>query len=368
MNENLIEINSSEDLLNNFLNQNENPDVAITSEKEEDNTTIITEGLKTPDIDNLDIVSTAPDDLIVEEEVEQNITEDKSVETIKSESEYSFKALADYLSDEGVIEFEDSDELEDSPEVLINSVKSTIAKEIENYKNSIPEKAKNLIEYLEKGGDVEKYIETISKPFDINNANLDSESDQEKIVREYLKLQGFEQEDIDETVQSYSDSLILETQAKVASKQLKKYYDKQEAELLKQQEQALEAQKQEYENYVAKLNTTIDTSESIAGLPISNKDKADFKKYLLAVDKNGNSQYAKDLAEDPIKSSIELAYLKYKKFDFTEAIKKGETEATKKLKNIFKSKETTIGTGKSIQEAVSKDAFAAFRGFAPNKK
>ena len=364
-----LDINSSADLLNEFLGQQDGAP-EVTDQVLNDRTEDEVEGVDkitpkppvaTPDNTELGIINELPEGFETEE-TEKETTE--TTPTKDTESNYSFKALAGFLSEEGIIDFEDSTELQDTPEVLFESVKNTIAKEIQSYKDSIPEKAKNLIEYIEKGGDVDSYLTAIQKPFDLTTLDLTSESDQEKAVREYFKIQEYTQEEIDETIKDYKDSLILDKQAKVATKQLQKYFDKREELVLAEQAEQAEAQKAAYSNYITQVSTKIDTAETLAGLPLTAKEKTEFKKYLLAVDKEGLTGYAKEVAEDPVQTQVELAYLKFKKYNFANAVKAGESAAAKKFKEIFKSNETTIKTGKSSEEVASSglDAFAAFRG------
>ena len=369
-----LDISQSSDLLNDFLNQQDS-----SLEGQHDNKIINDEGdtsvdkITTNPSKEIEIINDLPEgfdfDKTVDDPIDDDVTIDNSEDNSTEDNNYSFKALAGYLSEEGIIDFEDAEGLEDTPEVLFESVKNTIAKEIQSYKDSIPDKAKKLIEYIEKGGDIDTYLEVIQKPFDIKNIDLTSESDQEKVVREYFKLQDYTQEEIDDTINDYKDSLILEKQAKVVSKQLVKHFDKAEEALIKSQEQELEARQEQYSKYITQVNTTIDTAEALAGLPITPKEKSEFKKYLLMTDKQGMTQYAKEVAEDPVKTQLELAYIKFKKFDFSNAAKKGETAATKRLKDIFKSNETNIKTGKSIEQTTSSISdLSAFEQFKARNK
>ena len=364
-----LDINSSADLLNEFLGQQggapEVTDQVLTDRADDEVEGVDKITPKVPNTDNdnseLGIINELPEGFDTGEEDEEVV---ETTEVDKSESNYSFKALAGFLSEEGIIDFEDSAELQDTPEVLFESVKNTIAKEIQSYKDSIPEKAKNLIEYIEKGGDVDSYLNAIQKPFDVNALDLTLESDQEKAVREYFKIQEYTQEEIDETIKDYKDSLILDKQAKVATKQLNKHFEKREELALAEQAEEQEAQRTAYSNYINQVSTKIDTAETLAGLPLTAKEKTEFKKYLLAVDKEGLTGYAKEVAEDPVQTQVELAYLKFKKYNFANAVKAGETAAAKKFKDIFKGNESTIKTGKSSEEVASSglDAFSAFRG------
>jgi hypothetical protein len=367
-----LEITASPDLLNEFLGQQEGaPEVTEPTSVITDGGTQVTETITPKPAEGLEIMNELPEGFNTPDAADDTEGADDSNqgadETARDSSGYSFKALAGYLSEEGIIDFEDAEGLEDSPEVLFESVKKTIDKQIQEYKNSIPDKAKQLIDYLEKGGTVDNYINALTKPFDVSTLDLESESDQERAVREYLRLEDYSQEEIDEMVDTYSTALILDKQAKVAVKQLDKHYSKVEQNLLAQAAQEQEARQEQYQNYISTVNTTIDTADAIAGLPITPKEKADFKRYLLQADKEGFTPYAREVAEDPIKTQLELAYLKFMKYDFSKAIKVGETQAARKYKDIFKSNETNIKTGKSIEEVSSNMDLSAFSQFRSKK-
>ncbi len=301
----------------------------------------------------------------IEDETEEEV--ETNVETSDEEDEddgeaYSYKAVLRHLNDEGLVDFEDSEDLEDKPELIFESVKNTIVKGIEDYKESIPDKGKKFLEYLEKGGDPDTYFEALQKPFKISDLDLSEEGDQETVVREFLKSQDYSQDEINETIADYKDSLILEKQALVASKKLDKVFAKKEDELIKHQEAIKEQEKTQYITYINTLNDTIENSTELAGLPLTKKEKDQFRQYLLATDKQGLTQYQKEVQENPVKTQLELAYLKFMKYDFSKAIKKGETEATKKLKDIFKKNEKTVTSGRSVEtDTTAGDDFAAFR-------
>lgn len=356
-------INQDSDLFKNFVNDEEpDADLKITNELP-----IVTDITTEVDEDNeLEITNVVPDIETTkdnedddEEEVDKNTDGDSDIDNKDS---YSYKAFAKYLNDEGIVDFEDNDEIEDTPEVLFESVKKTIQKEIESYKNSIPAKAKDIIEYLEKGGDIDKYLNTIQKPFDIKDMDLNSESDQERIVREFLRSQDYTPEEINEAVIDAKDSLLLEKQATLASKKLDKIFSKKEQDLLSEQSEQQELQKSQYVEYINNIQNVIDTSTEMAGLPLSEKERKEFKTYLLAVDKEGKTQYQKDTENDP-KTQIELAYLKFTKYDFSKAKRSGETEATKKLKDIFKKNEVTPKSAKEVVNENSDNDLSAFNIF-----
>lgn len=275
----------------------------------------------------------------------ESTSKDDSTEE-ETEVEYSYKALANYLAEQGVIDFEDSDDIEDTPEILEEAVLNTAKNMVKEYKESIPTEGKLFLDYLEKGGDPTKYLQTLEKPIDFDNFDLEDEVNQKRVVKEFLASQGYSSEEIDEEIKDYEDALILAKKAKTAANKLKGIYSKQKEELLAQQEQELKQRQKQVDEYINNIKTTIESSTDFAGLSISKTDKKKFEQYLLGRDKEGLTQYERDLQKDPIKTQLELAYLKFKNYDFSKIKNQAVTEETKRIKGIFKAKENTV-KGKS---------------------
>lgn len=292
---------------------------------------------------------------VIEEEEEE--VEDNSDEV---EVEYSYKALATYLAEQGVIDFEDSEDIEDTPELLEEAVLNTAKNMVNEYKESIPAEGREFLEYLEKGGNPSKYFEVLQKPLDFDNLDLEDEDTQKQVLREYLASQDYSSEEIEEELKDYEDALILDKKAKTASKRLEKIYQKRKEALL-QEQAAMEAErKKQMDNYIKELKSTINNSSSLGGLPVSASDKKAFESYLLDRGKDGLTQYEKDLQENPTKTQLELAFLKFKKFDFSKIEKRVKTEETKRIKGIIKTKDVTP-KGKSKRIDSSKNDLSGFR-------
>lgn len=265
------------------------------------------------------------------EEVED--LEDEEEEE-SEESGYNFKALASALAEEGVIDYEASEEDDNSIELISNAVTNTAKSMLEEYKESIPEQGRKFLDYLEKGGDPNKFFETISSS-KVTDLDIEDESNQKRIISEYLKLSDYSDEEIAETLQDYEDGLILEKQAKLASKRLGKIYEKEEEKLIKSQEESIKAEQKKFDEYVNTIKTSIDSADSLAGLKISKAEKKSLQSYILDKDKTGLTQWQKDLQENATQTQLELAFLKMKKFNFENITAKTKTDITKKYKSIF---------------------------------
>lgn len=294
-----------------------------------------------------------------ETETESTDETDTSEEEVE-EVEYSYKALATYLAEQGVIDFEDSDDIEDSPEILEEAIMTTAKNMVQEYKESIPIEGKLFLDYLEKGGDPAKYIQTLEQPIDFDNFDLEDEGNQKRVIKEFLANQGYNSEEIDEEIKDYEDALILSKKAKTAANKLKGVYSKQKEALIAQQELELKERQKQVEEYIGNIKSTIENSNDFAGLSVSKSDKKKFEQYLLGRDKEGLTQYERDLQKDPIKTQLELAYLKFKNYDFSKIKNQAKTEETKRIKNLIKTKETTV-KGKSKRVESNKPDLSGFR-------
>ena len=293
-----------------------------------------------------------PEDTI-EEEVET--TEDAVETDVES---VSYKAIVDYLADNGIIDSVDDYDGEDSPEVIEMAVERTARNLVENYKESIPEVGKQFLDYLEKGGDPSKFISSLETPIDFNNVDLTDEDTQKKVYTEYLKSIDWTHEEIEQELADAEDNLSLERKANTAIKKLEKTHKAKQEELNAQLEREQQAQVQAYNNYISEIKETINNSNNIAGLVVSPSDKSDFEKYILERDSEGLTKYERELQENPVKTQLELAYLKFKKYDFGKVAKQAETQATKRIAGIIRNTDKTAAKSPQITKRDAGDLSA----------
>ena len=299
-----------------------------------------------------------------EDSSETGEVEDKSKDTkVKEEKEvkpdtteeveevnYSFKPLIEAMGEFGILDLEEDVEVEDSAEALVENFEKTINSRVERglneYKDSIPELGKQFLDYLEQGGDPRAFIEAQTSDIDYNTLDLEDESNQKRVIKEWLKTQDYSNDEIKETLQDYEDSMLLEKQAKLAIKKLEKIESNKTAILLKEQEEQNKIAQKQVQEYISNVQTFIKGSTEIAGLAINQNEKNTFEDYLFKRGKDGLTQYQRDINADPQKTQVELAFLKFKKYDFSKVAKQAESSAAAKIrKNIIAKTETTVKGG-----------------------
>lgn len=227
------------------------------------------------------------------------------------------------------------DEKPDSMEGLINYIEDTVAE------NSKPQYADDRIAqldaYVKNGGKFEDFYNGMSQNIQYDNMDMEDESNQKMAVRDYLKLSGYSDEQIDKKIERYEDADMLEDEATDAIERLKEH---QEYQLQQQQEEqeALRAQQQQQaQQFVTNLSNTINSLDNIRGVAIPKQDRKALFDYITKVDASGMTQYQKDFNANMTENLIESAYFTMKGDALIgEAKRTGQTTAAEKLRKMLR--------------------------------
>ena len=245
----------------------------------------------------------------------------------------------------------DEEEAESKPknvQELISYFKTVIEE------NSKPDFASEEIEaldaYVKQGGDLKKYLQ-IDAELDLDDIDLDEESNQKAVVKMLLKEKGFSSKQIDKKISKYEDAGLLEDEAQDAIEDLKEIREERKQQLLKEQEKA---HKQYQEQQRAFYNNVVDEIKglkNIRGIAIPEKDKKVLIDYILKPDADGRTKYQKDYAKGGVKNLIESAYFTMNADKLLEAAKReGNNKAVERFRNSLKS---TSVSSKSKQTQTS---------------
>ena len=346
--------------------------------------TIIPNFDKTPEIDNDDVEPIDDDDLDdiknqidpvankvkkqiqqteeEEEEEEEIIDEPKRkpgrpkkeevVEEIEEvEEEDDSEAVTNFfdaMSEELGWEFEEGDEKPKTVPELINYFKTVIEE------NSKPDFASEEIEaldnYVKQGGDLKKYLQ-IDAELDLEDIDLDEESNQKAVVKMWLKEKGFSSKQIEKKISKYEDAGLLEDEAQDAIEDLKEIREQRKEQLLKEQEKAHKQYQEQQRAFYTNVVDEIKGLKNIRGIAIPEKDKKVLIDYILKPDADGRTKYQKDYAKGGVKNLIESAYFTMNADKLLEAAKReGNNKAVEKFRNSLKS---TSVSSKSKQAQTS---------------
>ena len=254
----------------------------------------------------------------------------------------------DAMSEELGWEFEEGDEKPKSVSELISYFKTVIEE------NSKPDFASEEIEaldaYVKQGGDLKKYLQ-IDAQLDLDDIDLDDESNQKAVVKMLLKEKGFSNKQIEKKISKYEDAGLLEDEAQDAIEDLKEIREQQKEQLLKQQKKEHEQYQEQQRTFYNNVVDEIKGLKNIRGIAIPEKDKRVLIDYILKPDADGRTKYQKDYAKGGVKNLIESAYFTMNADKLLEAAKReGNNKAVERFRNSLKS---TSVSSKSKQAQTS---------------
>ena len=229
----------------------------------------------------------------------------------------------------------DEDERPKNVDELVDYIKNVVET------NSVPEYADERIEqldqYVKNGGKFEDFYQTQQRTMSYNNIDIEDESNQKQVVRDYYKLQGMSDEQINRKIERYEDADMLEDEATDAVNYLKAYEEQRAQYMAQQQEAQRQAQEQQAIQFAQDLTNGINNLTNIRGISIPKEDKKALYDYITKTDADGLTAYQKEFNGNLVNNLIESAYFTMKGDALLgEANRNGQTSAANKLRNMLR--------------------------------
>lgn len=283
-----------------------------------------------------------------EETIEEETEEEEGVEDNNEENVVTnfFDAMAEKLN----WEFEEDEDKPKSVDELINYFQNVIEE------NSKPEYSSEEVEaldnFVKQGGDLKKYL-TIDAELDLDDIDIEDETNQKLVVKQLLKEKGFSTKKIDKLVSRYEEAGLLEDEAQDALEDLKEIKEERKKQLLEDQKKAYREQLQRQQQFYDNVVSEIKGLKNIRGITVPEKDKKVLMDYILKPDTDGKTKYQKDYAKGGVKNLIESAYFTMNADKLIEAAKReGNNSAIDKFRRSLKSSSITT---KSRKQATGSD-------------
>lgn len=308
----------------------DNPDTTVTEDNKDTTTdpNVREDDTEVPD----NILNNTSDTNTVEENEQEETVEDNNTE-IPGEAE-QVGAFFDAFAEAAGWSVDDSERPKNVDEFV--EYMSKVAEE-----NSIPQYADDRIaqldQYVKNGGRFEDFYQTQQRSMYYGNIDIEDESNQKAVVRDYYKLQGMNDEQINRKIERYEDADMLEDEATDAINYLKAYEAQQAQYMAQQQEAQRQAQEQQAAQFVEDLTNGINGLADIRGIAIPKEDKKALYDYITKTDADGLTQYQKDFNGNLVNNLIESAYFTMKGDALLgEAKRNGQTSAASKLRNMLR--------------------------------
>ena len=283
-----------------------------------------------------------------EETIEEEAEEEEEIEDNNEENVVTnfFDAMSEKLN----WEFEEDEDKPKSVDELINYFQNVIEE------NSKPEYSSEEVEaldnFVKQGGDLKKYL-TIDAELDLDDIDIEDETNQKLVVKQLLKEKGFSTKKIDKLVSRYEEAGLLEDEAQDALEDLKEIKEERKKQLLEDQKKAYREQLQRQQQFYDNVVSEIKGLKNIRGITVPEKDKKVLIDYILKPDTDGKTKYQKDYAKGGVKNLIESAYFTMNADKLIEAAKReGNNSAIDKFRRSLKSSSITT---KSRKQATGSD-------------
>ena len=283
-----------------------------------------------------------------EETIEEEAEEEEEIEDNNEENVVTnfFDAMAEKLN----WEFEEAEDKPKNVDELINYFQNVIEE------NSKPEYSSEEVEaldnFVKQGGDLKKYL-TIDAELDLDDIDIEDETNQKLVVKQLLKEKGFSTKKIDKLVSRYEEAGLLEDEAQDALEDLKEIKEEKKKQLLEDQKKAYQMQLQRQQQFYDNVVSEIKGLKNIRGITVPEKDKKVLIDYILKPDTDGKTKYQKDYAKGGVKNLIESAYFTMNADKLIEAAKReGNNSAIDKFRRSLKSSSITT---KSRKQATGSD-------------
>jgi len=245
-----------------------------------------------------------------EEEYEEESNEESDIEKDEEEDSVEYDSnqevtpiqeMMENFAGSGILEFDEDSEYEPSEEGFKSLIKETVARKSQNaiidFKQSLPEEATQLLEVLERGGTLEDF-QSMQSEVDFSQVDLSSERNQGYLIEDWMKLQGFEDLEIRDRLDSLKEAGILQKEAVLAQKKLhenKLMSDKQIFE-------KIESDKIEHENRIEQESVDFKDSvlsiREIQGFAVSESKAKMLYDFITKPGKGGQTKFQQTDSEE----------------------------------------------------------------------
>jgi hypothetical protein len=278
-----------------------------------------------------------------EEKEQEDVPSDQDQEEVDEiDDESGLGQLMETLVDEDVLYYDEEKEYDlsvDGLKELVNETKEKAKEEgVQEFKNAFDEDGQMLLDILHKGGSVQDYI-SMSQQVDFSRVPLEDGSgnpifqNQVALVEDWMRIQGYTNEEVDEKIRDLNDTGLLEKEAKFSQRKLASHQEHQRAQMMEQLEQQKIAQEQEQQQMAEAFREEVLNTKEIAGFKIGNKQAEKLYDYITKpIGPNGETQFTMD---DNPQNRMLYAYFAMSGFDKDKLSKEVTSKQVLKLKKTL---------------------------------
>jgi hypothetical protein len=290
-----------------------------------------------------------------ESSYEEGDSEEGEVETIGD-----YESIMGGLVESGTLEFDPEKEYSSGAkgieELVEDTVNRRLTEAVEKSKKEDHRDVNALRDYLSEnpGATVEDFV---TDQEDVDYATVDESNPQYQIylIEDFLTIQGYDRDEINDTLKEYRSAGSLSRHAKNAKNQMIKHQqsamraksEARKAAQLREQEEA-NIRRNEFEQKILK-------TKSVGGIDLSIEERQKLADYILKPVAEGKTQLMMDEDADS-NAALLYAYIKQRNLDLTKLERKAETKATLKFKKNMNKHTDRLAKGGNRRSSGVRDA------------
>lgn len=189
------------------------------------------------------------------------------------------KGIVDYELEEGEELTEDNAE-----EILEDAFDGGVEARIEELFEGMPPIFKQMVKYVKDGGDVNTLLASAAKQngSTINvNMDINKEENQEAVLRETFKADGYDDELIDTQIELLKDSGKMKAMAEKRFNTWKQKEGEAQEKLIQDQAEAKTKEREAVRQNKVKLSTTLTELDKVGDFKLNKLDKKDLPAYIF---------------------------------------------------------------------------------------
>jgi hypothetical protein len=219
-------------------------------------------------------------------DLEKEIDEDDKTETGETskvdgkKSEPFLSVLNDLITSGDLVGFEDGeiksvDEAKELIRLNVQEAKKSGFEDVWKDKvESFSPQVQAILRYAETGGqDILPLLNAISKVEEVSNFDVETEEGQEEILKQYLKVQGWDEDDIKEEIETAKDLNKLKSKAEKFLPKLDQMHQQRVNQMMEEQAEADKEAEQARQTYLTTIRTTL-SKDKLADIKLGREDKA----------------------------------------------------------------------------------------------
>jgi hypothetical protein len=264
----------------------------------------------------------------IDEKEEVSFSNDKPTITVRDTEDETSDNSESFSSDEvdiwknfaeaGIIDLEEDDDTSEKDlqwfaDKAKEKINNNVTSAVEDYKESLPDEIKYLLENHEKGVNVFDLLKADKKVIEYDSLTSEqiseNESLQKKLLSEFYHLQGESPEDIHDMIEDIEVAGLLEKQANRAAKKLSQVQQHERNRLIEEQKKQEAERKNHYDSAITSLKNSIyEKEEIIPGIKLSEKQKKEVYNGITKFDREGKNEVMKFREKNP-EFDLVVAYL-----------------------------------------------------------